>query len=250
MPDIKFVVWPDTHVPNENKRAVRTALKILEWYQPHTVVVLGDFMDMEPVSHWLSSKRKTSEGLRLAKDYQAANILLDKITANCKRLVYITGNHERFVDDALERNPEFDGLINVSVGLKFEERRKAGLDLIYKEKYGQCWNLGKLWFTHGSYTTTGHAKKHVEAYERNIVYGHCHDLQLAIKTSPLDVDNKHMGLSLGCLADKNPDYMQNKPNNWVHCVGVGLSRSNGSFNIDPIIINSGVASYAGLTFKG
>ena len=100
------------------------------------------------------------------------------------------------------------------------------------------------------YTGQHHAKKHVESYGRSIVYGHVHDVQSHIKVSPIDVKDKHIGLSLGCLAYKNPHYMRNRPNNWSHALGVGMVRSDGNFNIDPVIICDGVASYAGKTFRG
>lgn len=247
--DLRFIAWPDTHVPNQDERAVEVALQITAWYKPHTIIILGDFVDNEPVAHWLQHKRMRKEGLRLAKDYDAANKLLNRITKYCKRLVYIAGNHERFLQDALELNPEFDGLINLDIGLKFAERRQKGLELIYKENYGECWNLGKLWFTHGTFVGGHHAQKHVDSFGRSIVYGHTHTYQSHTRVSPIDVDDKHIGISLGCLAAKNPKYMENKPNAWVHCVGVGLSRPDGTFNIDPVVISEGVASYAGKTFR-
>ena len=251
MKETRFLAWPDTHLPYQDDKAVGVALKILSWYRPETVIILGDFLDCAPVSHWLNqnSRNRTKEGLRLKDDYTQANKLLDKITSyGCKHLVYLEGNHEDWIKDAIERNPEFDGMIDLSIGLKFDERRARGLNITQLE-YGKCWGLGKLWFTHGTYTGVLHAKKHVEAYSRSIVYGHLHDVQLYVKVSPIDVQDKHMGLSLGCLADKNPKFMENKPNNWVHAVGIGLSRADGSFNIDPIIISKGRASYAGKTFS-
>lgn len=251
MKETRFMAIPDSHIPSHDKEAMATALKIMSWYKPHTAVILGDFLDCAPVSHWLkqNSRNKTKEGLRLKNDFDLANGLLDKMIATgVKHLVYLEGNHEDWINDAIEKSPELDGLINLEIGLRFKERRAKGLKLTHL-KYGQCWNLGKLWFTHGLYTGMNHAAKHVAAFGRSIVYGHLHDLQLAVKVSPLDVRDKHLGLSLGCLADKNPQFMENRPNNWVHAVGVGMVRSNGSFNIDPVVISDGTATYAGKTFR-
>ena len=245
MKEIRFIAIPDCHIPYEDKRALSTALKVLEWYQPDETIILGDFLDMACISHWLKDRNRTKEGLRLADDYNAGNKILDVIQASSKRVIYIQGNHDgTWVEDAIEKNPELDGLINLEIGLKFKQRR------IKTFKYGECYNLGKLYFTHGCYTGQNHAKKHVESYGRSIVYGHLHDVQLHTTVSPIDIEDKHIGLSLGCLAKKNPDFMKNRPNNWVHCVGVGLSRPDGSFSIDPVMICNGVASYGGMTFKG
>ncbi len=245
----KFVAWPDTHIPYHDPPSVATALKIVEWYRPETIVILGDFMDCTPVSHWLKEKKKTTEGMRLKKDFDVANKLIDKMTSyGCKHLVYLEGNHEDWIHDAIDRNPEFDGLINLEIGLKFDERRAKGLK-ITQLRYGKCWNLGKLWFTHGLYLNQSHAKSHVDNFGRSIVYGHTHTVQLHTKVSPMDVNDKHLGLSLGCLADKNAQYMENRPSAWVHALGVGAVRTDRTFNIDPIMISKGKATYAGRTFS-
>lgn len=243
--DIKFIAWPDTHIPFHDPQAVRCALKILQWYQPDQVILLGDFLDCTPVSHWLLNHKKTTEGMRLEKDFKAGRVLLDKIQQETGKLVYIEGNHEDWIRQAIDRQPEFEGLIDLSVGLRFDERPNFTTMV-----YGKHYSLGKLWFTHGNYTNQYHARKHVESFEHSVVYGHLHDVQMHIKVSPVDVNDKHMGLSIGCLADKNPQFMRNRPNNWTHCVAVGLVRKDGTFNIDPIIISNGVASYAGVTFDG
>jgi predicted phosphodiesterase len=248
MPELKFMVIPDCHIPYHDVKAVATAVKLLNWYKPDTVVILGDFMDCAPVSHWLKNRNKTKEGLRLKKDYDVSNRILDQLTSGVKHLIYMEGNHEDWINDAIERSPELEGFIELEHGLKFAQRRAAGLKISFFP-YGKCTNLGKLWFTHGIYTCMNHAKKHVEAFGRSICYGHLHDVQMYMKVSPIDVNDKHMGLSLGCLADKNPLFMENRPNNWVHAVGVGLVRPDDTFNIDPIIISNGTASYAGKTFK-
>ena len=221
------------------------ATQIVEWYKPDELVILGDFLDCTPVSHWLHDKRGQLEGLRLAEDFKKANLLLTQLLTHTKRgFHFIEGNHEDWIKQAINRQPEYDGLINLELGLEFKRRA-----ILSHHAYGGSFNIGKLWFTHGSYTNQYHAAKHVSAFERSIIYGHTHDLQTYVKVSPLDVTDRHIAISLGCLADKNPDYLRLRPNNWVHCVGVGLVRENGTFNVDPIIINNGIASYAGKTFR-
>lgn len=250
MKETKFIAWPDTHLPEHDPKAVGTALQILKWYRPEVIVVLGDFLDCAPVSHWLkqNSRNRTKEDLRLSKDYAMGNELLDAMTSHgCKHLVYLNGNHEDWVNDAIEKNPEFEGLIEIEVGLKFEERKKKH-QLTYLE-YGKHWKLGKLGFTHGLYTCKNHAAMHVQQFGCSLIYGHLHDVQTATKVSPIDVEDKHIATSVGCLCKKNPAFMENRPNNWIHCITTGLVRPDGNFNFDPIIISNGVASYAGRTFK-
>lgn len=166
---------------------------------------------------------------------------LGTIVTRLNGKVTITGNC--WLQQAIDENPELDGLLDLDVNLKFEER---GINFL---RYNECYSIGKIAFTHGTYTNQHHALKHAEKFGRSIAYGHLHDIQMAISVSPIDVEDKHLGICLGCLAKVNPAFMKNRPSNWQHCVGVGLVRSSGDFNIDPIVISRGIASYAGKTFK-
>ena len=247
MQSLRFIAWPDTHIPQHDPSAVDVAAQVVEWWSPELLVILGDFLDCTPVSHWLKNKRKTTEGLRLRDDFNAGNRLLDKITKSINHLVYLEGNHEDWIWDAIEANPEFEGLIDLSLGLKFEARRAN--HKVTHLRYGKCYKQGHLTFTHGIYTGKHHAARHVEAYGRNVIYGHLHDVQTHVKVCPIDVNEKHMGISMGCLCNKNPQFMENKPNNWCHCVGVGEFRADGGFNVYPVVICNGVASFGGKTFR-
>lgn len=243
MKETKFVAWPDTHIPEQDDQAVRCALKILQWYSPAEVIILGDFLDCAPVSRHNRKQLKEREGMRLVKDFEQANLLLDKIQKHTKRLTFLEGNHCVWLRDAMNESPELDGLLDLSKNLRFKERKVNFLP------YNVPYHLGKLAFVHGLYSGGNVAKKHVDAIGQSVVFGHDHSLALHVKVSPIDIRDKHLGLSLGCLAKKNPAYMRSRPNNWVSAVGVGLVREDGSFNIDPIVISSGVASYAGRTFR-
>lgn len=242
--EIRIIVLPDAHIPYHDRPAMECALQIQEWYQPDQTIILGDWLDGAPVSHHMRKQIKLREGLRLKTDFEAVNAILDRVQENTGETIFLQGNHELWVDRYLEESPELDGLINVEIGLRFAER---GIKYL---PYNVPYQLGHLYFVHGLYTGMHHAKKHVEAYGKSIVYGHLHDVQMHVKVSPANVNEKHMGLSLGCLADKNPVYMRNRPSNWVHALGLGLIRQDDTFSIDPIIIIDGVASYAGKTFKG
>ena len=44
--------------------------------------IVGDFMNMEPISHWLKNKKKTLEGKRMKEDYIRGNALLDEFDIN------------------------------------------------------------------------------------------------------------------------------------------------------------------------
>ncbi len=238
----KIAVFPDSHVPFEDKRAFEVALQVVAWYRPDEIIVLGDFVDCGPVSHWNRKNLRERAGMNMAADFKIANQYLDRMQKICHDITYIRGNHEKWLDDAMDESPELAGLLDLDINLRFKERGIRDIP------FNGVYSIGHLSFTHGIYTTSHHSMQHATKFGRSIVYGHLHDIQLSISVSPIDIEEKHMGLSLGCLAAKNPKFMKNKPNNWQHCIGIGLIRPNGNFNIDPVIISKGEASYAGKTF--
>ena len=242
MKQTKIVVIPDCHIPFEDKAAINVALKLAKWYKPDEIIILGDFLDCGPVSHWNRKNLRERQSMNMADDFKLGNQYLDKLQNICQKVVYIRGNHEKWLDDAMDEAPELAGLLDLDINLRFKARG------IKEIPFNGIYTLGFLNFTHGIYTNSHHALTHVQKFGRSIVYGHLHDVQMAISVSPVDVEDKHMGLSLGCLAAINPRFMKNRPSNWQHCVGVGMIRPDGGFNIDPVIISRGAASYAGKTF--
>lgn len=244
----KIIAIPDVHAPYQNDAAFQTALKLAKWYKPDRIVILGDFLDCNPLSSHSPDSIAHRASVSMAHEFGVGNKLLDSIASICQDIVYLEGNHEYRVDSYLDKNPEVKGLIEPEKGLCFRERRAAGQKIKHYE-YNQCHREGNLYFTHGTYTGQHHAQKHVSMYGRSLVYGHLHDVQMHTHASPIDVSCKHAAISLGCLCDRNPSYMRNAPNRWVHCVGVAHIRDNGNFNIDPVIISDGVASYAGKVFE-
>ncbi len=243
MKQTKIVVIPDCHIPFEDKRAFAVALKMMKWYRPDEVIILGDFLDCGPISHWNRKNLRERAGMNMAADFAVANQYLDKIQAICKNVVYIRGNHEKWLDDAMDESPELAGLLDLDVNLRFKQRKIRDIP------FNGVYSLGNVSFTHGIYTNSHHALTHVMKFGRSICYGHLHDVQTAICVSPIDVEEKHIGICLGCLAAINPRFMKNRPNNWQHCLGMGIVRVDGNFNIDSVIISKGVASYAGKTFR-
>lgn len=98
-----YLVIADVHVPYQNDIAVRAILQMMEDITFDGFIILGDFMDMTPISHWLHEKnqRKSLEGLRMKEDYLIGNMLLDefdkRLPKNCDKR-FFWGNHS-FVKD-------------------------------------------------------------------------------------------------------------------------------------------------------
>lgn len=236
----------DTHIPNHDPKALGAYLKFLEWYKPHFDLIGGDLMDMAPMSHWPSDDAKP----RRFKDDRRDTIdfLLKKIQIlgdHCKTKIYLSGNHEDWLNQALAHKvPEFYDGMEGALHLK---------ELLHLDDIGYDWigvneflKIGKLFFTHGLYTSSGHAKKHLDQLKCSIVYGHLHDTQTHNQTS---ISGSMESFSTGCLCKLDAPFLKGKPNNWVHSFGVIEIFRNGDFNVVLPRIRNGLLTFGKRIFK-
>lgn len=245
----RALVLPDIHHPYQNKGCMKAIFSWLKDYghKLDYLVLLGDQMDMEPISHWLDGQIRVLENKRLINDYKSFDHdiltpLERAINPKCKKVFFI-GNHEDWVRQAIDRNPQNEGFWEVETNLRLPER---GWEVI---PLNGTYQLGKLWLMHGIYTNQYHARKMVDVFCRSIAYGHTHDCQEHTKIVPIDVTDVHKAKSIGCLCDKNPDYMKNKPNRWVHAfMEVDLS-PNGDFTEHTINIINGKFRWNGKIYS-
>ena len=107
----------------------------------------------------------------------------------------LQGNHELWMDNFVEKYPYMSDYTFPKACYLKERGYK------YYE-YNLPLKIGKINFIHGTYATTYHAKKHLETYGANIMYGHTHDLQRHTLTS---LGGTISAWSLGCLKDIKKD---------------------------------------------
>lgn len=204
----RYVILPDVHaeatrIPEPYKHVKQ----FIEAYKPDEIIILGDFLNMDSISHWNENKRLELEGLRFRKDVERGNEELDFLQKHCKRLVYIEGNHCDWVNQYLDRNPVMVGTMELPVVLHLESRNIQWVPMIKrrKSKYGKLNNMykvGKMYFIHGHYTGLYHAKKHVEKYGCCICYGHTHMAQTYQITMKMQESIMAWGLGCLCYDDK------------------------------------------------
>jgi predicted phosphodiesterase len=228
----RVLVLPDTQVPFHDRPAIKAALAYASQHKWHEVVVLGDFMDFDQISSYNRGQpRKT--GRRLAADYAEGNALLSAIEESCSqnggkpKFVLLEGNHDFRIEKYLDEHPEAEGMLEVEEALGLKSR---GWKYVRCYAKGDTYKIGKCSFHHGLYTTNHHSKKHVEAFETNLVYGHCHDVQLTSKVN-FGSGKTKMAASLGCLCSYEQEYMGKKPSNWQHAIGTMFFQKNGNFDL-------------------
>lgn len=245
---LKIVAQPDTHVEYMDDKAWSCYLSFLDYYKPHGLINLGDFLNAEGLSHWPSDcfkpKRFIPEAIR-AREVLAG---LNTILTECKFKFFLCGNHEDWIRQAfVAKLPEFfDG--SEAIGMLPTVDSILALDSFGYQfiPLNHFLKIGKAHFTHGLYTTDNHPKRHLDVVKKNIYYGHLHDTKTY---NTISIDGPMEAASLGCLCRLDAKFLKGRPNNWVHAFGIFEFFPDGSYTrLTPKIIN-GRMSYNGIVFE-
>ena len=212
----KILLWPDTHIPYHDKKAVDLILKVAKKWKPDTIVLGGDFIDNYSVS---SHDRDPNRSLKLDVEVEETIKYLKIIKElKAKKNIFIAGNHEwRLERYLMSVAPELNNIVSTPKILKLKE---LGFEYI---PYKQVYKIGKLAITHdlGKAGRTAHLKA-LDDYQNNVVIFHTHRLGYAIEG---DVEgNKHVGTMLGWLGDvESADYKHRAMANKEWALGFGIA---------------------------
>jgi len=249
----RAIVVPDQHFPIHDESAVKVVLKAIDFVKPDIFINLGDVGEWESVSAWQYKRRKrppieyqlkemVAEIKEVNKCIDRFDKVLDKV--GCKERHILAGNHDEWLDMWVEENPFLDQY-TFRNACKWDERG-------YEYRvYNEVLSIGKLNFIHGAYTTVTHAKKHLDAYGANIVYGHVHDIQRHSHTK-LD-DDGIASWSMGCLKDMSAEknrWLKGRLHNWNHAFGIVTWFDDDLFQLETIEIVKGKCSVWGKIIKG
>lgn len=222
---LRIAVIPDKHVPSHDRRACAVARGVIKEFKPHRVQIIGDYEDMESLTHF--PKRKP-DITRLSEEHYAANVELDADQNAAPNAIweYLQGNHEAWAEKYAAIYGHLDGMLSVPQALYIEprgdyHREKADLR-------GMAWvPLSKqpivhagIGFLHGVYENQYHAAFHAEKLgpstgSRTLIAGHTHDFQH--HTSAAGYQAFHCGF-LGDPASIAFAYTKGKPRPWKHGV--------------------------------
>lgn len=209
----KIVAGWDVHYPYHDHSCLNVLTKFIQHCQPDVFIFGGDQLDMDMISTYNKKKPKLLEGKRLKLHYQGFNkdILQwfnSVLPDSCKKYFFI-GNHEYRVQWLIEENPQHEGFIEIN---KDNLPQLEDWEII---PFNECLQLGEMLFIHGLYHNKYHAAKTLNVYDSNVFYGHTHSSQYHSKTTPVS-NNPKMAQCIGCLCKKNPYWLRNRPNSWVH----------------------------------
>ena len=237
----RAIVIPDQHFPLQDKDAVSVVLQAIKIIKPNLFINLGDVGEWESVSAWKYKRIKkppleyqlpiVDEEIRAVNEgIDQFDAVLDKV--GCKRRIICAGNHDEWLDGFVQAYPYLEGY-TFREACKWDERGYEYYD------YNEPVEEGKLTFIHGAYATTYHAKKHLEAYGENIVYGPTHDIQRHTLTK---LGGTIGAWSMGCLkamSPKNNKWLKGRLHNWNHAFAIVDWFKNGDFKVEVIEIIKG-----------
>ena len=242
----KFVYLVDLHYGYERKsghklalhdpRAMDLALQFVSDFKPDTLILGGDILDCGAVSHHNQGKPGRTEGMRIIADAKdCAREFIDPLnhSAYIPTKVYIIGNHEGWLTDAMEEQPQYEGMLDIDVLLPL-----GGWTIIPR---GSHYNLGKMTFMHGDQLSGGEhvAKQAVTTFERSVRFGHFHTYQAFTKTTPIDNKLGKTGVCVPCLCKKDMAYAKGKPNRWVQGINFGYVFADGTYSDQVSLITNG-----------
>src|SRR5438093_154416 len=120
----KFVALFDAHwgyeinssrhkVPLHDEKAVSVAMQFIADFKPDHVVLGGDMLDCGSISHHCKGIAGQLEGLRLITEAkECRDAIVKPLEQQIKgRLIYHIGNHEDWLNDAIDEQPTLDGII-------------------------------------------------------------------------------------------------------------------------------------------
>lgn len=247
---LKQVVLTDTHVPYHSIPVHYAVMKFCDWYRPHIITIIGDWLDMEAASSFrpLDSAPK----LIIPEIEQGISLLDEHLLAAGSQVIridYLEGNHEIRLNQYMNDNiPHFMyGLERLGVDLSIPGLMGLKKRGIRYHKYNDILGVGAAGFTHGCYHNKWHVGQHIEKFDMNIYYGHLHSVQTNCFVTPRSLKE---GACMGCMCTLKPLYLKNKPGGYVNAFGVFEYRSDSMYTrYNPILID-GKFSYSGIVFDG
>lgn len=210
----------------------------------------GDNLDNSEISHFNSNKPL----YKPVGSYKKHTIGFDKdILTPIEALlpkeaarVWQLGNHCAWEDQLVEKNPELKGTVERPLLLNLAERRWKVIPC------GQGYKLGKLLMIHGEQLTgignqvpQAHARKAVEVYAGNVLFGHVHNPQTFTKILPYNKTDKWQATCAPIVGSTNPGYLRNRPSAWLNGFVVIEMLEGGSYNLYSINVTNGKFSFAG-----
>lgn len=246
----QWIILPDIHHPEVCWPAFYAVLTYIKQNREgiEGVVLLGDNMDCTNISRHTKGKPRLRTRGGLQRDFEAFDReILGPLEGACGKAkkVFHLGNHEDWLEQWLDENPEFEGMFGFDKTLRLTERGWKVIPL------GETSRIGKAYLLHGDQIGSGEfvAKKMVDAYACTAIMGHVHRFSAHTRTSRAKAKDKWIGVTLPTLGTLNPTYAKGRPNSFLNGFGIVELWPNGFVNVYVPIIFDGKFSFGGVIYE-
>jgi len=219
---IGTVVWGDNHSPFMHKASHEAIYQFSKAKKPQHHVHIGDCLDLYAISQWAKDDYtgQVEQPIKIALKQLAEHFnTIGKINPKAE-LHWILGNHDDRLSKFTRKNPAWVGITDDILGLmEYYGKCKVAdrINIIDIRLPTDDFQIGKMHFCHGYYTSKYAAAKHVEEFEGNITHGHCHTMQMYSKGCK---GMPRAGFSVGHLMDDSGmEYVKGKPTRAVRGFG-------------------------------
>jgi len=240
-----IVVISDVHLDSLSKDVeYKLVHKFIKDIKPSEVVINGDFMDLGCISHFNKLNIRAVEDKRIKEDFKKANRYIRDLRKYTDKIVYIEGNHENWIEQAIDKHPAaLEGNIELYNNIHNVDK----FIMHYNDNASNFYKLGHLYIVHGCYAGAGAARRYLKDYDVNLIFGHTHAIRQESKTNirqePTSVWN------MGCLCPLNPSYLRGRLPQWQLGFIVVHLFNDGTFDVRQIRIINNKFIYNGRVYK-
>jgi hypothetical protein len=230
----KFLLWPDTHFPCEDPKAVALGLRVLKYYQPDVIYFMGDMIDATGFGRF--AHPLTDKSTFLQTELNDWRQFASRVNEICPRATkfYIEGNHEARVERWVWGHPQLTGLDEIDLN-----------NLLHLDKLGFANNGkmaikceladGELIFTHGTHAGANKAgfaaRTEMARFGTSGGSGHTHRLATYMERSQ---NRLRVWVEAGHMSQHQPHYMKTLPN-WQQGLALGMAARHGNdFEIETV----------------
>lgn len=190
----KLVVVSDLQIDYHDERSVNAVLRFIVEFEPDTLVLNGDIVDMTALSHFRLTVEQRDSLMQQRQLLQRYLLKFREATAG--KIVYVMGNHEQRLHDYIDENAGEIGFLKADE-LSFEQfagLRYLGIELV--RPYGAGYDWHGVFITHGSVIRENSAKANLLKEGTSGISGHTHKLSAFYKTNR---NGGHGWIEGGCL---------------------------------------------------
>lgn len=207
---IKIAALFDIHWPDHIN--IKPTIRFLKQFEPDIIILGGDIWSLDCISHHeINNFDVVGYNTVIQSFWKQAREFPDFIAEirdvnPYAKVVYITGNHERWINKFVAR---FKGQFEVPT-IK-SVLGEIGQDISFVDGF---YTVGHLSFAHGDQFRKGIniARTAASDAKKTIVFGHWHTYQVYPERSCIDDEQKYLGICVPCLTTRNPGYNHGRPN--------------------------------------